>query len=74
MCAADVDQALSADGGADDELERALAFLGRRGAPEQPLDAARRRAFQALQRRGFSAAIAYAAVRIWVEGSSAHPN
>ena len=74
VSAADVDQALSVDGGADDELERALAFLGRRGAPEQPLDAARRRAFQALQRRGFSTTIAYAAVRIWVDGSSAHPN
>ena len=50
-----------------DELDRALAFLRRRGAPEQPLDAARRRAFQALQRRGFSSSIAYAAVRRWVE-------
>ncbi len=61
-----VDDALSASGGEEgDELDRALALLRRRGAPEQPLDAARRRAFQVLQRRGFATPTAYAAVRIW---------
>ena len=61
-----VDDALAegADEGAG-ELDRALAVLRKRGAPEQPRDAARRRAYQALQRRGFSASTAYAAVRIW---------
>ena len=54
-------------GGDGDEFDRALAVLRRRGAPEQPLDAARRRAFQALQRRGFSSSVAYDAVRRWVE-------
>jgi regulatory protein len=51
--------------GDDAELERALAELGRRGAPQAPLDAARRRAYQTLVRRGFSTAIAYAAIRRW---------
>jgi regulatory protein len=64
------------EGAADDgaELDRALAALRKRGAPEPPLDAARRRAFQALQRRGFSSSTAYAAVRVWVEESPLRPN
>lgn len=49
----------------DAELDRALALLTRRGAPQPPLDAARRRAYQALQRRGFASGVAYAAVRRW---------
>jgi regulatory protein len=61
-----IDAALGAAPEGDDaELERAVAELGRRGAPQPPLDAARRRAYQALVRRGFSTAIAYAAVRRW---------
>lgn len=72
---ADADDALGAPGeGEGEELERALAVLRRRGAPEQPLDAARRRAFQALQRRGFSSSVAYAAVRLWTEGGPPRPN
>ncbi|MCX6364435.1 MAG: RecX family transcriptional regulator [Actinobacteria bacterium] len=51
--------------GDDAELERALAALRRRGAPQAPLVAARRRAYQALLRRGFSTAVAYAAIRRW---------
>jgi regulatory protein len=51
--------------GDDAEVERAVAALRRRGAPEPPLDAARRRAYQTLLRRGFSTAVAYAAVRRW---------
>jgi regulatory protein len=51
--------------GDDAELERACAALRRRGAPQAPLDAARRRAYQALVRRGFSSAVAYAAIRRW---------
>lgn len=66
-----VDEALGAvdaEGGGDsDEFDRALAFLRRRGAPEPPLEAARRRAYQALQRRGFSSSVAYDAVGRWVE-------
>ncbi len=58
----------------DDDIDRALAFLRRRGAPAQPLDAARRRAFQALQRRGFSSSIAYAAVRRWTDEGPPPPN
>ena len=66
-----IDGALG-EGSADDggELDRALAALRKRGAPEQPLEAARRRAFQALQRRGFSSSVAYAAVRRWIDGGS----
>jgi len=51
-----------------DELARALAVLRRRGTPEEPLDAARRRAYQALLRRGFTAAVAYSAVQLWSGG------
>ncbi len=51
--------------GRGEELERALAVLRRRGAPAPPLDAARRKAYQALLRRGFTGAVAYAAVRRW---------
>jgi regulatory protein len=64
----------SGGGGEGEELDRALAVLRRRGAPEDPLDAARRRAFQALQRRGFSSSVAYAAVRLWVEGEAPPAN
>ena len=63
--------------GADDdasELDRALALLRKRGAPEPPLEASRRRAFQALQRRGFSTSTAYAALRIWAEESATQAN
>ena len=62
----------AADGGA--ELERALAVLRRRGRAHEPLDAARRRAFQALQRRGFSTSTAYDAVRIWAEDPGSPAN
>jgi len=65
-----IDEALaSAAGGGeggDDELQRALAFLRRRGAPGTPLDAARRRAYQALQRRGFAGDVCYAALKRWL--------
>jgi regulatory protein len=73
--AAAADEALG-EGAADEgaELDRALVLLRRRGAPEQPLEAARRRAFQALQRRGFSASTSYAAVRIWVEEAASAAN
>lgn len=63
--------AAAAAEGDDAELERALAVLRRRGAPQPPLDAARRRAYQALVRRGFSTAVAYAAIRRW---SGAQPS
>ena len=70
-----IDDTLAEGGGEEaDELARALALLRRRGAPEQPLDAARRRAFQALQRRGFSSSTAYAAVRIWVDETPPRAN
>lgn len=51
--------------GRGEELERALAVLRRRGAPVPPLDAARRKGYQALVRRGFTGDVAYAAVRRW---------
>ena len=57
--------AAAATEGDDSELERAVDALRRRGAPQPPLDAARRRAYQALLRRGFSTAVAYAAIRRW---------
>jgi regulatory protein len=62
--AAVVDAALAED---DDELARALAVLERRGPPSAPLEAARRRAYATLQRRGFSGAVCYAAVKRWSE-------
>lgn len=66
---ADADDALGAPGqGEVEELDRALAVLRKRGEPEMPLDAARRRAYQILVRRGFSTAVAYAAVRLWSDG------
>jgi regulatory protein len=70
-----VDEAVGAEA-ADlgSELDRALDVLRKRGAPAEPLETARRRAFQALQRRGFSTSTAYAAIRIWVDGSAAGPN
>jgi len=62
-----IDEALAAGGSTDDcELDRALAVLRRLGPPRPPLDAGRRRAYQALQRRGFSARVASAAVRSWM--------
>jgi SOS response regulatory protein OraA/RecX len=57
-------------GSADDDLERALDLLRRRGAPQPPLEAARRRAYAALQRRGFSGSVCYTAVQRWIEGFS----
>ncbi|MCX6371834.1 MAG: RecX family transcriptional regulator [Actinobacteria bacterium] len=63
-----IDAALGAAAAAEGdeaELERALRALRRRAAPQPPLDAARRRAYQALLRRGFSSSVAYAAIRLW---------
>lgn len=64
----------AASGAEDDEVERALALLRRRGVPTEPLDATKRRAYQALLRRGFSSPVAYAAVRRWSSGPPAGPN
>jgi SOS response regulatory protein OraA/RecX len=72
VSSADADAALG--GGEDDELDRALGVLRRRGAPREPSDADRRRAFQALQRRGFSTSVAYAAIRIWLDERPLPPN
>lgn len=60
-------EAVLASSGDDDELERALAVLERGGPPSPPLEAARRRAYAALQRRGFSGSVCYAAVKRWSE-------
>jgi regulatory protein len=59
-----------ASGGAETEEEaaeyqRALDVLRRKGAPRPPLDAARRRAYQALRRRGFAGDVSYAALKRW---------
>jgi regulatory protein len=63
---ADIEAALAgAATDTGDELDRALAVLRRQGAPRPPLEAARRRAYQALLRRGFAGEVAYAAVRAW---------
>lgn len=69
-----VDEALAPAGDDPGELERALQVLRKRGAPTPPLDAARRRASQALERRGFSAATTYSAVRIWLAEHSEGAN
>ena len=48
-----------------EELERALAVLAKLGPQPRATDAARRRAYQLLLRRGFASGTAYAAVRRW---------
>jgi regulatory protein len=67
--------------GHDAEFQRALGFLRRKGAPRPPLEAAKRRAFQALQRRGFANEVCYAALKRWIveaapaaEDAEAPPN
>jgi regulatory protein len=62
-----VQAALSDTGAGDaqaDELQRALQVLSKQ-RPGAPAEAARRRAYQLLLRRGFSATVAYDAVRQW---------
>jgi regulatory protein len=56
---------------ADDEseLERALAILRRSGPPRPPLEAARRRAYATLQRRGFAGTVCYAAIKRWSDAA-----
>ncbi len=49
----------------DREVERAVTILLRKGAEEASSDAAQRRAYQLLLRRGFSSEVALAAVRRW---------
>jgi regulatory protein len=65
-----IDAALGATdrgGEADDaEFQRALDFLRRKGPPQPPLEAAQRRAFQALQRRGFAGDVSYGALKRWI--------
>ncbi len=56
--------------GEDDEFGRALAILRRKGAADRPVESERRRAYQALLRRGFSSSVAYAAVRRWADGET----
>jgi len=57
----------SADAGGHEDAEyaRALAVLTAKGPPRPPLEAARRRAYQALLRRGFASGLAYRAIREW---------
>ena len=69
-------QAALADTGADtqaDELQRALSALSRLKA-SAPAEAASRRAYQLLLRRGFSATVAYDAVRQWSTQTPADPD
>jgi regulatory protein len=60
--------------GEDDEFDRALTILRRKGAPDRPVESERRRAYQALLRRGFSSSVAYAAVRRWADGETPGAN
>lgn len=53
----------AADG--DAEVARATDLLRRKGAPQGPPEAAQRRAYQLLLRKGYPAAVAYPAVRAW---------
>ena len=55
-----------------DELARALQVLARRGPACAPLDAARKRAYDQLLRRGYSTTVAYRAVREW-SAATGHP-
>jgi regulatory protein len=71
---AQIDEAIAAataDDAEDAELQRALDVLRRRTASGRPDDAARRRAYQALLRRGFASGVAYAAVKVWSGGLEA---
>lgn len=70
---ADAEAALGgpAEEGGGAELDRALAVLGKMGPPRPPLQAARRRAYQTLLRRGFAPGLAYAAIRRWGGESTA---
>ena len=68
-------QAALSDAGANaqaDELQRALQALSKQ-RPGAPAEAARRRAYQLLVRRGFSTTVAYDAVRQWSASMSADP-
>lgn len=68
-------QAALADTGADaqaDELQWALQALAKQ-RPGAPAEAARRRAYQLLLRRGFSTTVAYDAVRQWSAQMAADP-
>jgi regulatory protein len=70
-----VDDVLAAGaGGEDEEFDRALAVLRRKGTPDKPAEAERRRAYQTLLRRGFSSSVAYAAVRRWADGDVPRAN
>jgi regulatory protein len=62
----------SAEGGGDEDSEyaRALAVLTAKGAPRPPLEAARRRAYEILVRRGFASGLSYRAVRAWSSGAA----
>lgn len=53
-----------------DEIRRAEALLLRGGTAAPPLEAARKRAFDRLRRRGFSSRVAYAAVLHWAARST----
>jgi regulatory protein len=73
--ASTVDEVLATGpGGEDEEFDRALAVLRRKGAADKPAEAERRRAYQMLLRRGFSSSVAYAAVRRWADGDAPHAN
>lgn len=66
--AAVIEEAVTDEGDRDAELERAVAVLRRRSPPAAQDEAARRRALQALARRGFATSVAYEAVRRWTNG------
>lgn len=68
--AADLAEAAVAAVSAEGEGERARAALAKR-RPTQPLDAAKRRAYQLLLRRGFDPHVAYDAVQAWAAGGGA---
>ena len=64
--------AVAIDGEAGpDETGRAGELLRRRGTAVPPLDAAKRRAYAFLRRRGFSHETAYRAIQEWVRGPQA---
>ena len=54
----------------DDESARALQVLTRRGPARAPLDAARKRAYDHLLRRGYDPTVAYRAVGEWSAGGA----
>jgi regulatory protein len=70
VAAADI-AAATEEPGESSEEQRAAQALRKHGPPRGDLQAAKRRAFALLQRRGFAADIAYRVIQRWASGAGA---